>query len=465
MPVTWKLEYDGTTKTLGAWGVRSAHLTFRSLDVDELTLWIPRANVLAEPAFTYGAAIILWRDGVRWFSGVVLKSAAEGGSRTEGDRYTIAGPWWQLSRLVYQQPRCVSGASEVTPRVTLGQNRFGQRISVGRQIAEIVTYALTKALPVTTGALPAYDQAWLEEASDLTCAGAIRKLLRFLPQAAGWFDYSASVPVLHIQLRELLSAVSLDATAGDTIAEFAGLTPRSDLVPAGVTLIFEATERSDEGSGGDGRTRTTITRQTAGITDGIGSIVAVVPLRDDEAVPAALALKYYTALQTAVWEGTIRTLEEDCTGTLRPGKVVNITNGRAAWATMRAVIQSVTEDLLGGLTEATLGAPEHLAPQDFVELQQLARRRHERTAFPHVQPCLVADPAGDQGDPEEGEEPETIDNEDAGIDPESYAAEQDAQNTPKTDAFLELMGSVDLEGCVDGQTVCVRVVGATMVCP
>ncbi len=459
--VSWTLEYGGQRRPLKNWGIRRPQLSFRNLDADELTFTTASANVLGAPVFAEGGDVVLWRDDVRWFSGRVWRGAAQGNGRTQGDAYTIKGPWWRLQRTVYQQKWCVGGVQQLTPRVILGQDEWGRAITMGAQIFKVVQYAIGKGIPIAGGLMPVFQKAWLEECRDLTLAGAILRVLRLAPDALGAFDYSVATPVLNVLQRADAAAVTLDATAGDRIVDISGLAPRSDLKPAGVTFIYIDTEVDEESE----RIKTTLTRDNAGVTNGEGAIVCVIDLAEKgedahEAPPAGLAAAYWNALQTTQWDGTIRILEEECTGDLRPGKVVNISNGRAEWATMRAVIQGVTEDLYSGLTTAELGAPEHLAPQDFVQQQQLARRRLAPTAFPRVQMCQVTPtPAADEVEPDDPDDLET--NEDAGIDPDALKSEDAARTTPVSGIY----NTVDIPYCSDGIQSCARVVGNPIDCP
>lgn len=468
MAVSWTIDYNGTVRSLSGWGISRPQLVFRSLDVDELTFFIKRDDVLEDPVFPSGAELILRRDDVGWFRGTVRVSAANGNRRSQGDSYRVSNVWASLLRTVYQQQWCIGGVLAFTPRVTLGQNVYGQKISIGRQISEILTYALTKGIVVAPGSFPEGVGCWKEEARDLTCAGAIRTVLKLLPNAIGACDYSSGgPPALSIGTSDVLPVVELDATSADTIGEFSELTPRDDLVPPGVTFIYQGTNRHSETEAGDGRTYTTITRETAGIPDVEGSIVALVELSENDTAPSGAAAAYYAALQVKQWSGSVRTKELYCTGVLRPGKVLNVANGRADWAAMRAVIQIVTENLLTGETTAEVGPPEHLSPQDFIEQQQIARRRASPTLFPSVQSCEVPDPApgADHGDPETGVPPvDRIPNPHAGVDPKALAAERAAQNLPKTESFVDSQGSITIRGCVDGEEFCAKVTGVSVEC-
>lgn len=459
--VAWTLEYAGQRRPLRSWGIRWPQLTFQDLDVDEMTFAIARSSVLAEPTFPADADLVLWRNDVRWFSGRVLRPAANGSSRTEVDTYRVVGPWHRLGRVTYQQKWCVNGVQVFTPRVCLGQNQWGQVITIGAQIREILNYAIGKGVTVANGTLPVFLKAWIDEDRDLTCVGAIHRVLRHVPDQVGWMSYATAVPVFNVAKHEDLAAVTLDATAGDQLFDFSGLAPRHDMVPSGVTFIYQSSEVDEE----SGRTKTTLTTDSAGVSGGEGAIVALIELAQKgqdafETPPAGLAAAYFNALQTAKYEGTIRILEEECTGALRPGKVVNISNGRAGWAAMRAVVQVVTEDLATGETTAKLGAPGHLGPQHFVQQQQIARRRHQPTAFPRVQPCQVSPtPADDVLEPEEPVD--LVANPNAGIDPDSLKTE-DALNDVDVTGLSQ---SVVIPYCDNGVQTCARVVGVNQDCP
>ena len=73
------------------------------------------------------------------------------------------------------------------------------------------------------------------------------------------------------------------------------------------------------------------------------------------------------------FEGTFTLVERECSLTLRPGKVVNFTGGRAAWSRMNAVVQQVSAGLQPGVTQVTVGFPGHLGPVDLAEIFRLNR--------------------------------------------------------------------------------------------
>ncbi len=262
----------------------------------------------------------------------------------------------------------------------------------------------------------------------------------------GWFDYSASVPVFNAERRALLVAESIDLADKDRVEEFF-LTPRNDLVPAGVVFIFVTTEVDEE------KTWTRITRDTAGAISGVGVITATIEMmgagtENQELPPIGLAAQYYAALLALPWSGNVNLHERDCTGDFRPGKVLNLAGGRTAWATMNAVIQIVTEDLFFGRTSIEYGPPEHLSPQDFVNqilFNRKVARPPEPTNFATVKPPNIDDGHGG-----------TTANPNAGLDPKSYTGSQTSTGSSTS------MHTVTLIACEGGSERTVVVYSPSM---
>lgn len=87
-----------------------------------------------------------------------------------------------------------------------------------------------------------------------------------------------------------------------------------------------------------------------------------------------LAEALYKAMTADVYEGTVNLIGTDVPTTAGLGDVLNISSGRSDWASMNAVVQAMEEDFDTGRRTLTLGAPEHLGPQDAIELQRVNRR-------------------------------------------------------------------------------------------
>ena len=102
---------------------------------------------------------------------------------------------------------------------------------------------------------------------------------------------------------------------------------------------------------------------------------------EEAAVIPGLARALFDERQALPWEGSVELVEEEVgTHYLRlPGSVVSLVGGRPEWASMRAVLQGWRADLAAGSTSVEFGPPEHLSPQDRLELHMAARRaRRER---------------------------------------------------------------------------------------
>lgn len=92
-----------------------------------------------------------------------------------------------------------------------------------------------------------------------------------------------------------------------------------------------------------------------------------------EPAPEGVADSLIAALGTLQHEGAFTLIEQECSLSLRPGKVVNLTGGRAEWATMKGVVQAVTASLDTWRSEVSFGWPEALGPADLVEIARANR--------------------------------------------------------------------------------------------
>ena len=87
-----------------------------------------------------------------------------------------------------------------------------------------------------------------------------------------------------------------------------------------------------------------------------------------EQPPAGMAEYIYTALSLLHYEGEFPIKEQECSGGMQVGNVLNLTGGRAEWATMLAQIQKVSENIDDGETTASVGPPKQLGPAELLTL-------------------------------------------------------------------------------------------------
>ena len=92
------------------------------------------------------------------------------------------------------------------------------------------------------------------------------------------------------------------------------------------------------------------------------------------AVPTGLAGKYLAGLAVVQYSGRAVLAEQDATGFVRLGNVLNLTGAaQTAWATMNATILEEAVDVDTGTTTLTFGPHPGLKPQEMVELLRVTR--------------------------------------------------------------------------------------------
>lgn len=110
---------------------------------------------------------------------------------------TVVGPWSKLSRIVFRQTWGSGNVAFSSSRVILGQKADGTAQHMKAQLAEIVNYAAANGCDIepnssSNNAPELYLP--LDEARDITCADAIRRVLRFFPNLCVVFAYGGSRP-------------------------------------------------------------------------------------------------------------------------------------------------------------------------------------------------------------------------------------------------------------------------------
>lgn len=95
-----------------------------------------------------------------------------------------------------------------------------------------------------------------------------------------------------------------------------------------------------------------------------------------EVPPEGLATTLYSACSQLHYKGQLTLVDEECgRGATLLGKVLNLTGGKAAWASMRALIVGVAEDVFRGRTTITFGPPPCLNSGDLMDLARANRIR------------------------------------------------------------------------------------------
>lgn len=93
-----------------------------------------------------------------------------------------------------------------------------------------------------------------------------------------------------------------------------------------------------------------------------------------EPVPV-LAEYFYNLLKDLPWEGEVEVEDAEVSTQRFLGCRLNLTNGLPAWATMRATVQHVREDVDAGRVTVKFGANKWLSPEEIIDLLSVTRQR------------------------------------------------------------------------------------------
>jgi hypothetical protein len=247
MSLVWTImDANGVEKSAADWGL--CELTRERINQvpDVVTFRAPGTPSDADPIFAHGSTVKFFQNGTPWFYGRVVQVPGKAAAKLEEQLYRVAGPWWYLENLVFQQEWQMTNGTTVTlvptnkSRLVLSQNSDGTKLATGAAIEEVLAYATARGVPITVGAVTPNAIAPYAEALDRSCAEVIRNFLRWTPDAMAAFDYSTTpFPTLSIRLRADAATVTLPAYG----APMSGLqlTPRYDLQVPSVVFKFEQT--------------------------------------------------------------------------------------------------------------------------------------------------------------------------------------------------------------------------------
>ncbi|HLQ18335.1 MAG TPA: hypothetical protein VK146_05085 [Tabrizicola sp.] len=247
----WTLETGGTERTLGEWRAAALQRRRRSQAGDAVTFTLDGVPYDADLPIAANAEVIIRKDGAQWFRGRVVAISRDAAGSAEAIRYQVAGPWWYLEQLVFQQTWTLGEGGPPIRKSHCLLNTYADGTSMGtrNQVEEALTWARDNALTHYGSAPFTWDLSDLpdlpipmDEIRDITCAEVVRKQLRWMPDAVTWFDYSTSPPTFRAARRPDLRTVTL--AAADRITRLS-LVPRHDLLVPSVVLKYERVDTID----------------------------------------------------------------------------------------------------------------------------------------------------------------------------------------------------------------------------
>jgi hypothetical protein len=155
----------------------------------------------------------LYRDGVSFFFGNVtnIRSIIESGSHEF--QVTVSGPWWFLENVPFtSQQQDSSGKSSERITYVFGTATSGQNLKTSIEAAINRSNELGCPIaPISGGssvaAMHAFPRITLNQS---TCGQVISELIRLVPDAMAYFDYSSYPAKLKVTRRPTASEINFD---------------------------------------------------------------------------------------------------------------------------------------------------------------------------------------------------------------------------------------------------------------
>ncbi len=228
---------------------RRANVTLYNQGRSQFSITIPR-KYDAGAMWALGADLTVTASGAGTiFKGKVTKAPATGVSDArESHTYEAEGPWYDLERCPYEQlwssvdPDTQTLTRVPIPEVTLGMDDDGVFVRTGATITSILQHAIDKGANLSIGSIPAGIFAPMTDAIDVTCAQAIRMMLRYHPD---WVVYWGGTGTsIRMTPASSLSAITINPTDKKVVSVEAQ--ERPDLTPKSVKVNWKTTSKIDD---------------------------------------------------------------------------------------------------------------------------------------------------------------------------------------------------------------------------
>ena len=241
----WSIKINGQNAGFAQIKASSAVLCMRSLAPDFLKICSPQKFDFAE-----GDEIELFFGEERKFKGECASIKTGISAQKKSREAVFKNAWRALEQIPYTQDwqelldSQQTASAQKSSRVILGQNLSGEKISAAAQIADIIACANAHGANIAAGACAISAQIPSDEAADISCAQAILRVLKWLPDIVSRFDYSQSAPELSFIKRADAPALDISAMPVKNIT----FTKRRDLQVESVCVNYEKTNTVDGAS-------------------------------------------------------------------------------------------------------------------------------------------------------------------------------------------------------------------------
>lgn len=220
MAVAWTIQgeagkaWDASTLTFEQRKIENARFEFKSLDADTFTFRVSAQTIASETLPDYTQKIVIYRDGVRFFTGHVTNRQVQIDSGSQICDVTVSGPWWWMERITFTATNTdATGATAERATLAFGGNA-GQslQLSIQQAIDRSVDLGVPIAKTSVTSSVATMTTFPRITLNQSTCSQVISELVRCCADAMVYFDYSQATPSIQVTRRKAGLAVGSAAT-------------------------------------------------------------------------------------------------------------------------------------------------------------------------------------------------------------------------------------------------------------
>ena len=244
MPVEWVITgqagkaVDETEHSLEQLQAEGAVVSFNSLAPDTMRwfVWMKDVSEAAELVPELGQWITLWRNGVRYFTGIVTGRDPDFGASRRGYAIIVENAWWWLKQLYLsseQEDQAGSEAERTSYVFPTGSPRS--------HLLALIDRAIAQGAPVAAGSVAAVFNVPRLSLRNIPFSEAISEIMRWAADGTVYFTYGdAGPPKLNMQRRAPAATVTI--TPGNSVTPIIRIKPRIDLKVEEVTVLFARRE-------------------------------------------------------------------------------------------------------------------------------------------------------------------------------------------------------------------------------
>lgn len=222
-----------------------ASIAYKSLACDELKIHSKNSSLA-----NFGDFVEVLKDNVRIFAGVCFSKTNSENAKSAETIYIFKNAWLDLMEIPFMQEWNAVNLDSESPlpvnnfktRTVFGADKTGKKIPISTQLVEVLNYAKQYGANIDFCLGEFSTEIPNDEESDMTCDEALKRILRWSPDAVSYFDYTSEIPVLHIKKRSELETFDVSNFAFKNLS----YSSREDLKVENVCVIYEK-KNSDGG--------------------------------------------------------------------------------------------------------------------------------------------------------------------------------------------------------------------------